>query len=62
MQQQSLNDAVAHARKNVTDEEVRRLANLAASHLDALRESDNSYKDQDFYTIVKEVSSVIHVV
>lgn len=58
MQQLTLNDAISRA-KSVHDEEVRRLATLASSHLEALRQSDSSYKEEEFYDIVKEVRSVI---
>lgn len=53
MQQLTLNDAISRA-KSVHDEEVRRLATLASSHLEALRQSDSSYKEEEFYDIVKE--------
>ena len=56
MQQITLNDAITHAKNNAHDEDLRRIAVLASSHLDALKDSDNSYKDDEFYTIVKEVS------
>ena len=39
------------------DPEVRRLLELASSHLEALRELDRRYSEDGFYNSVKEVSN-----
>ena len=41
------------------DLEIKRLHGLAASHLEALKEMDMKYKEDEFYLTVKEVMGLL---
>ena len=54
MQELTLREVFERGNK-MKDEEVSRLVQLAVSHLQALQDSDKSYREDEFYNNVKEV-------
>ena len=53
-QEKTLTSVLRKAERH-EDLEIKRLHGLAASHLEALKDMDMKYKEDEFYSTVKEV-------
>ena len=58
MQELTLRNVLSRA-SGMKDEEIRRIGDLVTSHIDSLRDSDEDYREEEFYKYVKEVDCAL---